>query len=168
MSYVHLIDGCHYVEINRKAIVGDFVVRDGILRRVTGINEVDDYVEFEQYVDDEGDYVCGWGTGSYKTLEPLVEEATVDTTQASPEVINLLANLARRVASLEDQLRSTQRNLETSAEELANTRHRLAKHADRFAAIEDKVEMLTDDIVELDSRSQVLNAINKYYAEGSR
>jgi hypothetical protein len=42
------------------------------------------------------------------------------------------------------------------------------KYADRFAAVEDKVEMLTDDIVDLDSRSQVLNAINKYYAEGSR
>jgi DNA-directed RNA polymerase subunit F len=51
------------------------------------------------------------------------------------------------------------------AEELANARHRIAKHADRFAAVEGKVEMLIDDIVTLDSRSQVLNAINRYYAE---
>jgi chromosome segregation ATPase len=73
--------------------------------------------------------------------------------------------LSRKIVSLESQLRDTQNNLEKQAEELANARHRIAKHADRFAAVEDKVEMLTDDIVTLDSRSQALNAINRYYAE---
>jgi chromosome segregation ATPase len=106
-------------------------------------------------------HLTGFYHGTYDVLEPM-------STEASPEVTDLLANLARRVTSLETQLRATQRNLETTAEELANARHRLAKHSDRFAAVEDKVERLNGDICELDDRSQVLNAINKYYAEGSR
>jgi DNA repair ATPase RecN len=81
------------------------------------------------------------------------------------ELIDLVANLARRVNSLERQLSVTQNNVERQAEELENARHR---NATKFAIVEDRIEMLTDDIVTLDSRSQVLNAINKYYAEGSR
>jgi predicted nucleic acid-binding Zn-ribbon protein len=73
--------------------------------------------------------------------------------------------LSRKIVSLESQLRDVQNNLEKQAIELENARHRIAKHADRFAAVEDKVEMLIDDTCELDERSQVLNAINKYYAE---
>jgi predicted nucleic acid-binding Zn-ribbon protein len=76
--------------------------------------------------------------------------------------------LSRKIVSLESQLRDVQNNLEKQAIELENARHRIAKHADRFAAVEDKVEMLIDDTCELDERSQVLNAINKYYAEGFR
>jgi phage shock protein A len=91
------------------------------------------------------------------TPENRHEEVNFD----SPQVIDLLANLARRVASLEQQLSSTQSNVEKLAEELANTKHRVSKHAER-------VGMLTDDIITLDERSQVLNAINKFYEEGSR
>lgn len=83
-------------------------------------------------------------------------------------VIDVIANLARRVASLEQQLRDTQGNCEKLAEELANTRHRVTKHAGMFGIVEERVEMLTSDIITLDERSQVLNAINKFYEEGSR
>ena len=65
----------------------------------------------------------------------------------SENVLELIANLARRVASLEQQLAGTQRNLETFAEQ--------AEHN-------------SEDIRYLDSRTQVIDAINKYYAEGSR
>jgi F0F1-type ATP synthase delta subunit len=76
-------------------------------------------------------------------------------------VIDVIANLARRVASLEQQLSATQSNVEKLAEELANTKHRVRNHATMFG-------MLTDDIITLDERSQVLNAINKFYEEGCR
>jgi ABC-type transporter Mla subunit MlaD len=161
MSNVHFIEGQYYVEVKREANLGDYVTKDGILRTVSKISEEWDSVEFDSYVDAENDYVVGWGHGTYRTLEPIESEA-------SPGVIDLLANLARRVTSLESQLRDTPRNLETTAEELANARHRLAKHADRFAAVEAEVEKLNGDIADLDDRSQVLNAINKYYAEGMR
>jgi hypothetical protein len=184
MTKTHVIDGVTYVEVDRKAKVGEKII-------IVNEDMADDNYENgdiltvrERYsLMYDGVYVEGIdGMGirdyEYRTLEPLEsEEATVDATQASPEVIDLLANLARRVTSLESQLREAQRNIETWAEEtknneyaivsvnklaeqneheLANTRHRLAKHADRFAAVEDKVEMLTDDIVELDSRTQPL------------
>jgi chromosome segregation ATPase len=83
-------------------------------------------------------------------------------------VIDVIANLARRVASLEQQLSATQSNVEKLAEELANTKHHVSKHATMFGIVEERVGMLTDDIITLDERSQVLNAINKYYEEGSR
>jgi predicted nucleic acid-binding Zn-ribbon protein len=109
------------------------------------------------------------------TPENRHEEATVDTTQASPAVIDMFTALSRKIVSLEkklgsveSQLRDVQNNLEKQAIELENARHRIAKHADRFAAVEDKVEMLIDDIYELDERSQVLNAINKYYERSKR
>jgi TolA-binding protein len=86
----------------------------------------------------------------------------------SDKAIELLANLANRVHSLEQQLRDTQGNVEKLAEELANTKHRVSKHANMFGIVEEKVGMLTDDILTLDERSQVLNAINKYYAECCR
>jgi predicted RNase H-like nuclease (RuvC/YqgF family) len=90
----------------------------------------------------------------YRVLEPLESEET-------PNIHDLLANLARRVASLEQQLSATQSNVEKLAEELENANHRIRKHATMFG-------MLTDDIITLDERSQVLNAINKFYEEGSR
>lgn len=96
------------------------------------------------------------------------EETTVDTSQASEQVIEMFTALSRKIVSLERQLADTQRNVERQAEELENAKHRISKHATMFGAVEEKVEMLTDDIVTLDSRSQVLNAINKYYAEGNR
>jgi chromosome segregation ATPase len=105
---------------------------------------------------------------------PIEGESAVDvairllTPQSSPSVTDLLANLARRVSSLEQQLSSTQSNVEKLAEELANTKHRVSKHATMFGIVEERVGMLTDDIITLDERSQVLNAINKFYEDGSR
>jgi chromosome segregation ATPase len=98
------------------------------------------------------------------TPENRHEEVNFD----SPSVTDLIANLANRVHSLEQQLRDTQGNLEKLAEELANTKHRVSKHTTMFGAVEERVGMLTDDIITLDERSQVLNAINKFYEEGSR
>jgi predicted RNase H-like nuclease (RuvC/YqgF family) len=108
------------------------------------------------------------------TPENRHEEVNFD----SPQVTDLLANLARRVASLEQQLSSTQSNVEKLAEELEYARHdsrnalRLGglaiENVERLDNAEVSIKMLTDDIITLDERSQVLNAINKYYEEGCR
>jgi regulator of replication initiation timing len=76
-------------------------------------------------------------------------------------VIDVIGNLARRVHSLEQQLRDTQANVEKLAEELAELKHGVGY-------VEDLTISNTEDIAMLDERSQVLNAINKFYEEGSR
>jgi hypothetical protein len=152
MSKTHVIDGVTYVEVERDACVGDYVIlkSNGVItkaidRGTFGIF----YSEGKPGILDNGYYV----------LEPVEE---------SPDITDLLANLARRVSSLEQQLLDTQGNVEKLAEELANTKHRVSKHATMFGIVEERVGMLTDDIITLDELSQVLNAINKFYEEGSR
>jgi hypothetical protein len=153
MAKTHVIGGVTYVEVDREAEVGDKVLVFN-----TDICEVIDDWKIHGQTVYKLKRPCGKELQSWfdedclHVLEPL---------EATPDVTDILANLARRVNSLEQQLRDTQSNVEKLAEELANTRYRVSKHAER-------VEMLIDDIITLDARSQVLNAINKFYEEGSR
>jgi chromosome segregation ATPase len=112
-------------------------------------------------------YMRNWSLDS-NCCDDCIKALTGEQSQASPDITDLLANLARRVASLEQQLRDTQSNVEKLAEELANAKHRVSKHANMFGIVEERVGMLTDDIITLDERSQVLNVINKFYEEGCR
>lgn len=157
----HVIDGVTYFEVDRKAKVGDLVFvfdHSTGYPRANGIHTVD-YVELDGHIH-YGEF--GRFPRGYRVLEPLESE------EPTPDIADLLANLARRVSSLEQQLRDTQGNVERLAEELANTRHRVSKHAGMFGIVEERVEMLTSDIITLDERSQVINAINKFYGEGNR
>jgi hypothetical protein len=146
MSKTHVIDGVTYIEVGRKAKVGDVVwlVNLESSLKISGANDLD--LINADIID-----------GCIKLLKPLEEECCAYT----PDIHDLLANLARRVASLEQQLRDTQGNVEKLAEELANAKHRVSKHATMFGVVEERVGML-------DERSQVLNAINKFYEEGNR
>jgi hypothetical protein len=60
-----------FVEVDRKAEVGEFVIRKGVVRKVTQRGTHPETVEFEGYYnkgcDDE---IIGWLDGTYKTLEP--------------------------------------------------------------------------------------------------
>lgn len=170
MSKTHVIDGVTYVEVNRKAKVGDKL---WLVNAKWGSKAGGDYPVEEVNRDIKEGYV--------KVVEPF-EEVTVDQSQASPAVIEMFTALSRKIVSLERQLADTQRNVERQAEELENAKHvasltskavneqgdYILRHATRLGKMEDSIEMLTDDIITLDDRSQVLNAINKYYAEGSR
>jgi hypothetical protein len=132
----------------------------------------------------------------YLVLIPLEdEEPTVDSSQASPAVIasvdesqasaavvNMFTALSRKIVSLECQLADTQRNVERQAEELENAKHVASKalrvtgdhggwlirNAERLNKSEEIIEMLTDDVITLDERSQVLNAITKFYERSGR
>jgi hypothetical protein len=109
---VHVIDGVTYVEVDRKAKVGD-----KILDLTRGVQTVEKAYEAGVYFY-EGiakRYSANW---HHITLEPLEsEEVTVDGTQASEQVIEMFAALSRKVVSLERQLADTQRNLEKFAEQ---------------------------------------------------
>jgi hypothetical protein len=78
MSKVHVIKDENlggvmreFVEVDRKAEVGEFVIRKGVVRKVTQRGTHPESVEFEGYYnkgcDDE---IIGWFDGTYKTLEP--------------------------------------------------------------------------------------------------
>jgi hypothetical protein len=124
MSKTHVIDGVTYVEVERRANVGEKIIDkiDGEIATVLGImgypsGKGRHGVEIRK----NGEWVPD---SEYHVLEPL---------KGTPDITDLLANLARRVASLEQQLRDTQRNLETFAEQ---------------------TESNTQDIVMLDERTQ--------------
>lgn len=154
MGKTHVIDGVTYVEVERKAEVGDMIWLANVRceLRLCDYNDIDAVNE---------DII----NGDVQVLEPL---DALSTTQASPSVVDIIANLARRVTSLEQQLRDTQRNVERQAEELENAKHRIRKHEDMFAVVEERVGMLTDDVITLDERTQVINAITKFYDGGER
>jgi hypothetical protein len=78
MSKVHVIKDENlggvlreFVEVDRKAEVGEYIIRDGVVRKVTQRGVHPESVEFEGYYD-EGcdDEIIGWFDGAYKTLEP--------------------------------------------------------------------------------------------------
>jgi hypothetical protein len=67
------------------------------------------------------------------------EEGNVE---ARPSVTDLLANLARRVSSLEQQLKDTQRNVERQAEELANAKHLTESNEQDIAMLDERTQPL--------------------------
>jgi hypothetical protein len=156
MRKTHVIDGVTYVAVDRAAKIGDKVL---IVEAWNTHGKYDNGSVIDvQRLDGKGienDAVSARNneTGfissdEYVVLEPLEsEEATVDGTQASPAVIEMFTALSRKIVSLERQLADTQRNLETFAEQTENN---------------------SEDIRTLDSRTQVINAITKFYEEGRR
>jgi NAD-specific glutamate dehydrogenase len=116
MSKTHVIDGVTYVEVSRKANVGDRIIYTEDSSEI-GVNFGDIFLA--NYIDEDGYVQARYGAINpinYRVLEPLESEAI-------PDVTDILANLARRVASLEQQLRDTQSNVEKLAEELANVKY---------------------------------------------
>ena len=153
----YVIDGVTYVESAREAEVGDKIrvlnsewVPDNCIGKIYDVTEVT-----KDLIYTEGRYLDGsvlnlWRK-EYRVLEPVESE---ELSQATPGVLDMLANLARRVTSLESQLSDTQRNAEMLAEELM--------------ALKYLTQSNEGDIRMIDQRTQVIDAINKYYAEGSR
>lgn len=83
---VHVIDDKEYVEVDRKAQVGDYVW----LVHAQSIDKIEQDYYNEYYRN--GD----WDIGEYRVLEPLESETT-----APQSVDDVIANLVRRVTELE-------------------------------------------------------------------
>jgi hypothetical protein len=126
MSKTHVIDGVTYVEADRVAEVGEKVLivnaehtfgkyRNGDVL-VVQRESTNGGIESDLVSSPNGNTDGYIGREEYVVLEPLQSEE-------SPDVTDLLANLARRVSSLEQQLRDTQGNTEKLAEELATVKH---------------------------------------------
>jgi hypothetical protein len=154
MSKTHVIDGVTYVEVDRKAKVGDkiIIINAGWsydLYRNGDILTVDDYSSNGVYVNKvatDGNMNGLILKSEYRVLDSIANE--------TPSVTDLLANLARRVSSLEQQLSDTQGNVEKLAEELANTKH----HA----------YSIERDVMAVEKQTEVLHAIRLFYEGGRR
>jgi archaellum component FlaC len=163
MSKTHVIDGVTYVEVERKADVGDYVTYVYNFRRDDVVREVQDFddegVSFEDnpYVDSDGIEISGLCHGAYVVLEPL-------ETEAIPSVTDLLANLARRVSSLEQQLSSTQTNVEKLAEELANVKHLTESNEQDIAMLDERTQPTEEPVTPDESIPQYwAEALIKFY-----
>jgi hypothetical protein len=124
----HVIGGKTFVEVERGAEVGERVVDldDGEILEITEIRGGVRY-----YGREDGEII------PIQDYEYRVLEA-VDQAQKSAE--DLIANLIRRVYSLEKQLRDTQGNVERQSIEIAK--------------LEIQVESIEEDIRTLDERTQ--------------
>ena len=196
------IDGARYRLVDRKAKVGEKVMyykdgkSDGVVTTCIGYNErFNDRIDVEPYLAKGDDEVtCGFVHGYYRVLEP-VEPAetdddvlTVDETEVSKSVLDLLANLARRVTELERQQKENREYIIKAFESISGkddeytVEERVARLERTFteymrrvntietdieelntdlATIEENVEMALDDIVTLDERTQPLVALVK-------
>jgi hypothetical protein len=126
MGNTYVMDGKNYVEVERKARVGDKVLivnanksygkyDNGSVVRVDRVSSIGIESNSARTVEDSNSE--GFiHKREYVVLEPLESEET-------PSVTDLLANLARRASSLEQQLSATQANTEKLAEELANVKY---------------------------------------------
>jgi hypothetical protein len=117
MANTYVMDGKEYVEVERKAKAGETVIivdaddlnGDGYANGNTFI--IGQPIEGSDLVDTIDNITLF--DAEYRVLEPVADSISQDVT-------DLLANLARRVHSLENQLAATQRNIETWAERTEN------------------------------------------------
>jgi hypothetical protein len=104
----------------------------------------------------------------YRVLEPVepAENELVTAEEGDPKsTLDLLANLARRVTELERKLGETNKSQESSETHIFDVIHRIQNEIDgmydKYREIDDKIEMILDDIVALDERTQPLVALVK-------
>jgi hypothetical protein len=130
------IDGERYRMVDRKAKVGDKVIIVNAENtygkyRNGSVIYVEDVTVYGIYNDDvraDDDNVYGIiSHGEYCVLEPVERVEPVLSTS------DLIANLARRVTSLERQLADTQRNLEKFAQQTESNTHDIAFLDERTA-----------------------------------
>ncbi|MED3649973.1 hypothetical protein [Heyndrickxia sporothermodurans] len=153
------IGGERFRMVERKADVGDkiLIVKAERARGHYQNGNVSVVTEDDRWSDGMGVSVDGWdwgvGHNEYRVLEPVDnanELITVDETQASPQVLDILANLARRVSELETQLSAQfhyRRELDSLQSQLRDTQG----NVERFAQ---QTESNTQDIAMLDERTQ--------------
>jgi hypothetical protein len=145
--------------VDRKAKVGDRIVNryDYV---PTTVKRVDKYgIETEPYVTKDGFMTSGMLHGSYYVLEPVTEPEPieVDTRHASPEVIDMLANLAQKVTELERELYDVQDRITRIEDEIdtlhanqrklaEDTTNRLDRHSERIRELAEMIGERSDKV----------------------
>jgi hypothetical protein len=101
--------------------------------------------------------------------EKIIVLTERDVKEAPSKVVDLLANLAHRLTTLEQQVARRVTELEQKLTEIERRQKRISGRADYYAEelgrrlekVEANVEMILDDIVTLDERTQPLVALAK-------
>jgi hypothetical protein len=130
-----IVDGSRYRLVDRKAKVGEkVIIVDETPDHHGKVGEVVfDMVEVASVdIGEELDYFPCVFKREYRVLVPVEVEATADS-------LDLLANLARRVTSLESQLRDTQGNVEKLAQELAMVKNQTDCNEGDIAMLDERV-----------------------------
>jgi hypothetical protein len=174
------IDGARYRLVDRKAKVGEkvLIVNARPLLPYSHVGEVVEIIGTDG--DTYGGMLKPYDIGEkgavyrfqYRVLEPVepVEEGddvlTVDETEASKSVIDLLANLAQRVTELERAYETLKRRqVIDNIHVLKRRQERLFEEINaiyrKIDGIEADVQMALSDIVMLDERTQPLVALVK-------
>lgn len=139
------IDGERFRMLERKAAVGEKVVIS-FVEEACG-HEVGMVLTVSEVYSD-GSGIAAVGMDDYFPLDHEEYKVLEPVKTADDEFIELIANLARRVSSLESQVESLQNDVVRQAEELENY------HTNYLDMLDVKYEMLMDDIVMLDERTQ--------------
>jgi hypothetical protein len=143
------IDGVRYRLIDRKAKVGEKVL--DLFDKKTPVKEI--VKEFRgsvwyEYQDEEGTDIAPIQTHEYRILEPIEPTELVTAEEGDEKsILDLLANLARRVTELERKLEREQEFRESLYRKISD--------------MKDDIEMALDDIITLDERTQPLVALVK-------
>ncbi|NRG30722.1 hypothetical protein [Niallia circulans] len=148
---VRIIDGKQYVEVERKAEVGENVV---ITKLVNGgeasftigniykvIYNEEDFLDVK---DDDGD-LAGILHDEYRVLEPIeTEEELVTASADNPDqIIELLGNLARRVTKMETELASVKNTANKALSATGNHGEWLIRNQERLVALESDEPIFT-------------------------
>jgi len=179
------IDGKRYRLVDREAKVGErIIIVNGYGWYRDKVGDIYDVIhpskyDFEgndnskTYVEHEEnaykDVIHFVRRGNYRVLEPLPE-----TTETSKSTVDLIANLAQRVAELERQQKENRELIIkafegisgkddefTVEERVAMLEREVNEMYKRLRKSEEKIEMMLDDIVTLDERTQPLLALIK-------
>jgi peptidoglycan hydrolase CwlO-like protein len=168
MSKTHVIDGKTFVEVERKAKVGEKVII--VKAWDSGGMYANGSIITAEKIDDRGIYseqVCTGEEGSncggfiadreYRVLKPV--------DQAPKSTEDLIANLVRRVAALESQLRDTQNNVERQGVEISANDHAIDELSHRLNHVEADVELNEEDIRKIGAGVQAQQSGAKLLAE---
>lgn len=185
------IDGKRYRLVDREAKVGERIIivngygwyRDkvGYIYDVIHPSKYDfegndnskAYVEYEKNA--YNDVIHFVRRGDYRVLEHIEPNEIVNSEEGGDKsVLDLLANLAQRVAELERQQKENREliikafesiygkdNVFTVEERVAMLEREVSEMYKRLRKSEEKIEMALDDIITLDERTQPLLALIK-------
>jgi hypothetical protein len=160
---VHVIDGVEYVEVDRKAKLGDKVVairykgdacKPGDVLVCIASDYEDGSIDAKNLSEEHEDAFFDTKYDEYRVLVPAEQwpPLTEDEAEApSPTIEDLIANLARRVSSLETQLVDSQRNIERQAEELAALKHLAESNEEDIRTLDERTQPKYADAVTFDN-----------------
>lgn len=153
--------------VDRKAEVGEKVIHlfegkaeDDTVFVVSSVN--DEEIRFPdlkyEHVDEDGDggYVTGIDHGSYRVLEPLEPE---EVPQATPDVIDILTNLAQAVVRLQKEVDSLSEQTDSNAKDIVT-------FAEEFTEFKEQQTVKDVDISDLSYN--VSRFVSDYLKEGLR